>query len=241
MRPLYFTKVIYYSVMKGQYQHKFVGLSNYIQVITNQYFLLAVKNTLLQIIICVPIFALLSIVLSIFYIKSKRIGRIARSISVFPMVVPSVCIISIYNSMFSWMDSPIPIYIIYIWKYIGFGIILLSAAIAGVKKELYEAAKIDGANEWKQYTKITLPLCSKTIRFIIILGIVYVFRIFRESYLYYQDNYPPDYSYNLQYYLNNQFLKLNYQAMSASSIIITVFILFIIILLGRSWKKNEDA
>ena len=95
-----------------------------------------------------------------------------------------------------------------------------------MEPEFYEAARMDGAGPVNIHAYITLPVCAKPIQFTMILGVVYCFRTFRESYLYYGANYPPDYSYTLQYYMNNQFLKLNYQTMAAASVLITLLLAF---------------
>ena len=93
---------------------------------------------------------------------------------------------------------------------------------------------MDGAGPLTMHAYITLPVCAKPIQFTMILGVVYCFRTFRESYLYYGANYPPDYSYTLQYYMNNQFLKLNYQSMAASSVMITLLLAgFVALCSGR--------
>ena len=70
-----------------------------------------------------------------------------------------------------------------------------------------------------------------------VLGVVYCFRTFRESYLYYGTNYPPDYSYTLQYYMNNHFFKLNYQNL-ASGAVITSFIVAVIVIVGVRLQKR---
>lgn len=233
-----FAKVILYSVIRGQYQWKFVGLYHYKTVITNPYFQMACKNTLLLILFCVPVYLLGAIAISVVCSKKGIIGRFLRKISVLPLFLPSVSIVGAFLAVFQKMDSPVPIYSMFLWKYIGMGVVILSAAFAAVDSELYEAARIDGAGFFDICRKITIPICKGPIKFTVILGIVYSFRTFRESFLYYGTNYPPDDSYTLQYYMNNQFLRLNYQTMAAASILIT-FLISVLIVLCRIERRKD--
>lgn len=229
-----FLKVLYYSMLKGQYQKEFVWLRNYKNVLTNQYFQLACCNTIKLIAICVPLFLLLAILISLLSLYAGRMGRFVRKLSILPLFLPSVSVVAAFLLVFEKVESELPIYSIFLWKYIGMGVVILVAAFSSVEPEIYEAARMDGAGPLTMHAYITLPVCAKPIQFTMILGVVYCFRTFRESYLYYGANYPPDYSYTLQYYMNNQFLKLNYQSMAASSVMITLLLAgFVALCSGR--------
>lgn len=235
-----FVKVLYYSVLKGQYQKEFVGLQNYKSVLSNQYFQLACFNTVKLIAVCVPVFLVCAMLISLFSIYGGRIGRLLRKISILPLFLPSVSVVSAFFVLFGQVESELPMYGMFLWKYLGMGVVILAAAFASVEPELYEAARMDGAGPWVMHVHITLPICARPMQFTVVLGVVYCFRTFRESYLYYGTNYPPDYSYTLQYYMNNQFLKLNYQSMAAASVIITLLLAGFIALLGRKGERREE-
>ena len=234
-----FLKVIYYSFLKGQYQKEFVWFENYKTVLTNAYFQLACVNTLKLIVICVPLFLGIAVMISLISLRGGIVGRFVRKLSILPLFLPSVSVVAAFLLLFEKVESPLPVYSIFLWKYIGMGVVILAAAFSSVDPEVYEAARMDGAGAFTMHTRITLPLCAKPIQFTLVLGVVYCFRTFRESYLYYGANYPPDYSYTLQYYMNNQFLKLNYQSMAAASIIITLILAGFIILCGKVAKRND--
>lgn len=227
-----FLKVLYYSFIKGQYQRKFVGLRNYVAVLQNEYFQLALKNTLLLIVLCVPVFVLLSFFMSLLYSGGGKIGRSLRKLSLYPFFLPSLSVAAGFILMFENADSPLPVYLMFLWKYVGVGILIVTAAVTAIEPELYQAARVDGAGRFRMHFHITLPLCVPALGYSLVLGIVYSFRTFRESYLYYGDYYPPEYSYTLQYYMNNQFLKLNYATMAAASVLMTLAIL-IGLLIGK--------
>ena len=233
-----FLKVLYYSFLKGQYQKEFVWFRNYKNVLTNEYFRLACGNTLKLIAVCVPLFLLLAVLVSLLSIYGGRDGRLIRKLAILPLFLPSVSVVAAFLVLFDKVDSELPVYSIFLWKYLGMGIVILAAAFSAVEPEVYEATRMDGAGPVSIHWYITLPMCAKPIQFTMVLGVVYCFRTFRESYLYYGANYPPDYSYTLQYYMNNQFLKLNYQTMAAASVIITLLLAGFVWLCGR---KNKEA
>lgn len=232
-----FLKVIYYSFVKGQYHRRFVGLQNYLTVLKNEYFQLAVKNTLLLIVICVPAFLVASFVLSVLYFRCGRIGQGLRKLTLYPFFLPSISVVAGFALICSGMDSAGPVYLIFLWKYLGVGILIMTAALTAIDPELYQAARVDGAKQYEIHLYITLPLCLRAVCYNLIIGIVYSFRTFRESYLYYGDYYPPEYSYTLQYYMNNQFLKLNYSTMSAASMLM-LLVLTAGILVGYGIAKK---
>lgn len=232
-----FIRILYYSVLNNQFEKKFVWFENYIDTITNSYFKLALKNSFMLILVCVPIVVISAILLSIIINKLNNIGKILSSLFIIPIVIPTAAIVSVWHSLFGNVDSAIVIYLLFIWKNLGICIILISAAVSGVPKQIYEAAELDGAGSLKLHLYITLPCVFPSILFSILLMIVYSFKIYKESFLYYGTNYPPEHSYTLQYYMDNHFMKLDYQALSSGAVINTLIILFIVMVMLKIQRK----
>ena len=113
----------------------------------------------------------------------------------------------------------------------------MTAAFTAIEQSIYEAAKLDGANSFILHTKITIPMIMPTVFFTTLLSVVNSFKIFKESYLYYGTNYPPDHSYTLQYYMNNNFLKLDYQSLATSAVLTSV-IVFLIVIGGMAVQRR---
>ncbi len=224
-----YIRVLYYSLIDNQFRRNFVWFDNYIETLQNEYFQLALKNSLLIIVICVPLLIALALVISLVLSYGIRWVRKTRFAFVLPMVIPTASIVLIWRSVFAESDSVLPIYLLFIWKNIGICIVLLTAAFTSIEHSIFEAAKLDGANSFILHTKITVPLIAPTIFFTALLSIVNSFKIFKESYLYYGTNYPPDHSYTLQYYMNNNFLKLDYQSLATSAVLTSVLVLIIVI------------
>jgi multiple sugar transport system permease protein len=118
---------------------------------------------------------------------------------------------------------------LFIWKNIGICIVLLTAAFTNINQEVIEAAQLEGVTGYRLHRRITVPLIFPTILFSTLLSIVNSFRIFKETFLYYGGtNYPPNHSYTLQYYMNNNFLKFDYQTLATASVFSTILILLIV-------------
>ncbi|MCL2634612.1 MAG: sugar ABC transporter permease [Oscillospiraceae bacterium] len=225
-----YVRVLYYSFIDNQFRRSFVGLDNYVKTLSNEYFQLALKNSLLIIIIAVPILIISALIISLALSFGIKKLRALRTVFVLPMVIPTASAALIWVGFFSGVDSAFPVYLLFIWKNIGICIILMTAAFTNIDNSIFEAARLDGANRFILHTKITVPMIMPTIIFTVLLSIVNSFRIFKESYLYYGGtNYPPNHSYTLQYYMNNNFLKLDYQSLAASAVLTSILVLVIVI------------
>lgn len=235
-----FIRVLYYSMIQNQFSKKWVGLKNYKILLENQYFRMAVKNSFLLILIGVPILVVSAFIISVLLLKLSKQWQHLRIAFILPMLIPTASIIVIWRVLFLGNETITPIYTLFLWKNIGLIVILCSAAFSLLQPELYEAAKLDGACGIRLHMKITLPMLAPTIFYVTLLGIVDSFRIFRETYLYYGTNYPPDSSYTLQYYMNNHFMKLNYQYLATGAVITTLMICVILVIgIQLQYKFSE--
>ena len=234
-----YLRVLYYSVIDNQFKRNFVGIDNYIKTLQNEYFLLALKNSLLLIAIAVPVLIALALVISLALSYGIKWVRKTRFAFVLPMVIPTAGIVIIWRSVFAESTTVLPIYLLFIWKNIGICIVLLTAAFTSIEHSIYEAARLDGAGAFALHTKITIPMIMPTVVFSVLLSIVNSFKIFKESYLFYGTNYPPDHSYTLQYYMNNNFLKLDYQSL-ATSAVLTSILVFGIVAAGMAIQRRCD-
>lgn len=236
---------IYYSLIDNVFSAKFVGIANYLAVINNPYYQLALRNTLFFILINVPILFLLSLLTSMLLNSFKKYSLSIRKVFIIPLVLPSASVIPIILRYFVDYNSPIqqllyklgasqliavhlPVTFLFVWKNTGFHIILIVAALLMIPVEIYEAAEVDGARGFKRLISITFPLILPTLSFSFLMSIVQALRIFREAYLLYGP-YPDTTLYMVQHYMNNHFYKLNYPNLAVGGI---VFAVAICLLLG---------
>lgn len=243
-----FLVVIYYSFISNPVAKEFVFLDNFIMVLKNSAFQLAVKNTLIFSAIAVPLVVILSLLAAFGLDKSIPFKSEIRSAFLTPMMVPIASVILIWQVLFhyngvvneameylgqgriDWFKSayaPVVVIILFVWKNLGYNMILFMAALANVPKELLEVATLESANKWQIFIHIKLRYISSSFLFVTILSLINSFKVFREVYLL-TGNYPYDSLYLLQHYMNNTFRSLDYQKLSAAAIIMALFMIVII-------------
>lgn len=247
------------SLYAGQ---EFVGLKNYIQLFSNNTFLLALKNTAIFTFTAIPLLMIISFLLALFLHSFQKISSFFRSAFLIPVVVPVASLICVWQVVFDDYGftnnllnliglnkieffnsefSMVMIIIIYIWKYCGFCVILFTAGLANVNHSLYESARLDGANGFQLVTRITIPLITPTIFFVFLMEIIYSFKIFREVFALFGE-YPNKNVYFLQNFINNNYYNLNYPRLSSASIIMSVMIIalmFVFFMFERRYSFSE--
>ena len=132
-----------------------------------------------------------------------------------------------------WFKSeyaPVVVIILFVWKNLGYNMILFMAALANIPKEIIEVATLESATKWQVFIHIKLRYISSSLLFVTILSLINSFKVFREVYLL-TGKYPYDSLYLLQHYMNNTFQSLDYQKLSAAAIIMSLFMIVLIGLL----------
>ena len=246
-----FGVVIYYSFIAGVVDSSFVGLKNYLAVFNNAAFRIAAKNTAVFSGLAVPLAVVLSLLLALM-LEARIPGKSQfRTCFLSPMMVPIASIILIWQVLFhsngvineflavfgadkiNWLKSDycmVVIVSLFLWKNLGYNMILFMAALNNVPKAMLEAAEVEGASEWTQFVHIKLRYLSPTILFVTILSIINSFKVFREIYLL-TGNYPYDSLYMLQHFMNNMFRQLDYQKLSAAAVLLAIVIVILIAIL----------
>ena len=125
----------------------------------------------------------------------------------------------------------------YIWKNLGYDVILWLAGLSGIPESIYEAARVDGAGEWRCFVSITMPNLLSSLYTIAVLSFLNSFKVFREAYLVAGD-YPHGSIYMMQHVFNNWFRELSIDKMSAGAVVNAAVILALVLLLQRAWEKE---
>ena len=140
-----------------------------------------------------------------------------------------------------WMDTGFAFWILvfsYVWKNLGYNVVLWMAGLTAIPDTLYEAARADGANNIQCFRYITMPNLMSTLYTITVLAFLNSFKVFREAYLVAGD-YPHESMYLLQHLFNNWFRELSLDKMSAAAVVIALLILVLILGLQRSWDRED--
>jgi multiple sugar transport system permease protein len=243
---------MFYASIDNVISRQFVGLSNLINTWNNQAFQLAMRNTLIFMGVSIPLNMALALGLALTLRPiNPRVRRVLMVFFLLPLVIPSgsmvffwralVSINGMINRMFfvydgysmpvDWLNSPHAMWFvigIFVWKNVGFNMILFQAGLDFIPKDYYEYASIEGAGRLKQFRIVTLTYLGPAFLMVFILSVVNSFKVFREIYLL-TGTHPNQSIYLLQHFLNNQFTNLNYQAMASASFFTFGFI-FILVL-----------
>ncbi len=249
-----FGVVVYYSLIDGVGSRNFVFLKNFINLFQNSAFRLAEGNTLSFSLLAVPLAVVLSIALALMLECRIPLKSQFRTFFLSPMMVPVASVVLIWQVLFNyngtvnefllifgadkidWLQSEycqIVVLILFLWKNLGYNMILFMAALANIPKELLEVADVEGASESYKFFNIKLRYLSPTVLFVTILSLINSFKVFREVYLLTGD-YPYEKLYMLQHFMNNTFRSLDYQKLSAAAVIMAIVMVFIIALLFKA-------
>ncbi len=246
-----FCVVIYYSLLDNPISANFVGLDNYKNLINNLSFKTAVSNTLGFSLVAVPLAVVLSLLLALLLDSKIPFRSQFRTFFLSPLMVPVASIVLIWRVMFDyngavndllmalgggkidWLKSEysqIVIVILFLWKNLGYNMILFMAALSSIPKDILEVARLESASSFQTFFYIKTRYLSSTFLFVTIMSLISSFKVFREIYLLTGDH-PYATIYMLQHMMNNAFASLDYQRLSAAAILMSAAMIVIIGLL----------
>ena len=249
---------LYYTFTKGTVNIKFVGIENFVELLSNEPFHLSVQNTFTFIVIAVPLLIFLSLLISV------KLGEVMpqyiRYILLSPMVIPAASFAmgweiifrkaGVLNKIFQYVGfegvdflgekyAMAVFILIFIVKNLGYMSVIFTSAISSLPKEYKEVFALDSLSELKYALKVVVPNIIPIIFFASVLAVVNSFQIFREIYIIYGDR-PPLSLYTLQYFMNNNFFNLNYQRLSTAAFLVIFAISILIAIYMRQRRvKNE--
>ncbi len=172
---------------------EFTGLKNYQTVFENQAFRLAAANTLRFFCICIPALVTLSLLIAVLLTRRKKGMHILKSMFLLPMAIPVASVVLLWKVLFhsqgllnhllellnfqgpDWMNTDASFFVLvvsYLWRNLGYDIVLWVAGLGAIPASLYEAARVDGAGEWKCFVKITLPNLLPSLFTIVVLSLL---------------------------------------------------------------------
>lgn len=257
-----FTLLPMLRVLAGSFQSavggRWMGLQNYLAVLKNPAFRIAVSNTGKFIGVCIPILLAASLALALGLRALVWGSRELRTAFLLPMAVPAASVVLVWKVLFheqgllngvlagfgaevNWMNSGAAFWMLvisYLWKNLGYTVVLWTAGLAGIPESVYEAAQVDGASPMQTFWHITLPNLRPAAYSITVLSLLNSFKVFREAWLVAGD-YPHESMYLLQHLYNNWFRELDFDKIAAASVMTSLVVLALIGLLQRAWDKED--
>lgn len=260
---LYFSLIPMFQVLLRSFQGaiggKWVGIQNYIAVLNNAAFQRAISNTGKFTAVCIPLLIVISLALAVLLYSIPGIGGTIRSVFLMPMAVPAASVVLVWKVLFhekglvngalltlgstgvNWMGSNAAFWMLvisYLWKNLGYTMILWTAGLSAIPESIYEAAQVDGANKWQTFLHITLPNLQGTAYTITVMSLLNSFKVFREAWLVAGD-YPHESMYLLQHLYNNWFRELDFDKIAAASVMTSAVVFILIGFLRKAWDGDD--
>lgn len=213
----------------------FAGIDNYRRVISNQAFILAVKNTVHFTLVAIPVLVVTGLAIALVISKIND-TRVIKSLYLFPMAMPTATVVIVWRMFFYRQDFD-SLVAGYLWKNIGYTLVLWLAGIAAIPHELVEAARVDGAGWFRCLLYIKLPCLKGSLYTIVVLSFLNSFKIYREVYLV-AGSYPKEEIYLLQHIFNNWYVNLELDKLSAATVLVGGFLFVFILILNKFWNGD---
>ena len=190
-----------YSLTDGSYKNEFVGLQNYRDLWQNPMFQLGLTNTMQLSLICAPLLWVISFILAAGLMNVRPFGGLFRSTALMPYLMPSSAMLLVWLVLFDyggpinralvalgaqrvmWLESGalrVPIVLMFLWKNLGFCLIIFLSALQSIPEPLYEYARLEGASFLCQTFRITLPLITPSAFLVFVMAWINAFKIFKE-------------------------------------------------------------
>ncbi len=245
---------------------EFVGAANYLKLTRDPVFSKVMLNTLYYTAVSVPLNLIFSLFFAVILNQKIRFLALFRTAYFLPVVSASVAVSMVWmwllDSNFglintalvatgldpvAWLSNPktaMPaIIIVSVWKSMGWNMIIYLAALQDVPEELYDAAKIDGANKWKMFRFVTLPLITPAIFFTAITGFIGSFQGFDLVYNMTQGG-PARSTSVIGYYIWEQAFKYSKMGYGAALAYVLFLVILVITLIQwqarRNWVYGEE-
>jgi multiple sugar transport system permease protein len=234
-----------------------VGLENYIKLFHDPFFWQSIKVTVIYSVVSVPLGLVVSLALAMLLNRSLKGIYLFRTIFYLPAVISGVAVSLLWKWIFNpdfglmnyflaflGIDGPkwlfdenwaLPALIVMSLWGVGGGMLIYLAGLQGIPTELYEAAEIDGANRWRKFISVTIPMLSPVIFFNLVMGIIGSLQIFTEGYVMTAGGPNNSTLFSVLYLYRNAF---DYLQMGYASAIAWVLFLIILLLTLAVFKSS---
>ncbi|MEV0147151.1 MULTISPECIES: sugar ABC transporter permease [unclassified Nonomuraea] len=179
---------------------EFTGLDNYRDIVSDDTFLSALRNTAVFTLVSIAAQYALGLALAVFFHRSFRLSAVLRAMFLVPWLLPLIVSASTWSWMLNsdngivnsalqafgigqinWLTSPdtslLSVTVANIWLGIPFNLVILYAGLQNISADLYEAAGLDGANAWQRFWRITFPLLRPVSAITLLLGLIYTLKV----------------------------------------------------------------
>lgn len=242
---------------------EFVGLKNFSRLFGDKYFLLAMKNTVLFAVATTIGIVILGLLLALLLNSAVKGKSFFRTVFYLPAVLSLIVIGIMFKAVFKldggilnqilsaiglsgmthdWLGDGTTamwcIVFVQIWKWSGFAMAIYLAGLQGIPDDYYEAARIDGANVWRRFRDVTLPLLTPAFTVVITMNTIGGFKVFEQVYVMTNGG-PGNATQVLNTYIYKEFSKGSLGRSSAMSLLLFLVIAVIAVVVNTALTKRE--
>jgi multiple sugar transport system permease protein len=250
------------SFAEGRVIWQSSGLDNWHTFLGDQIFGVAMRNTVLFVMVTVAAELLLGTVLALVVSQTQRIAGLVRAILMIPILVPAIAIGTVWRLLYNyefgpfnrllmllhlpqqtWTGDPVlalpSVMVVDIWHWTAFVFLLMLAGIESLPQEPIEAARVDGASDWQLLRLIVLPLLRPTILVALMFRTIFGFKVFDEVYLLTSGG-PGTATEVISLYINRVFFSQSRMGYGAFLSIVTILLIAVFIVLFNSFSKARN-
>ena len=245
---------VFVSSFRTSLTRQFVGISNYLSIFRNTAFRLAAGNTVRFIALGVPLLLVISLLLALMINASPKWDKY-KYLYLLPMAIPAATMVLVWRILFArqgflnrllethvdFLGEGSAFYIVlgsYLWKNLGYTLVLWLAGLKAVSGDMLDAARVDGAGKLVSFLRVTLPNLKGSMYTILVVSLLNSFKIFREVYLV-GGAYPQEGICMLQHIFNNWYTNLDFDKMAAGAVMSAVVLGGISLILQRLWDRED--
>ncbi|GHH97861.1 carbohydrate ABC transporter permease [Neobacillus kokaensis] len=259
--PVIASFIMSFTSWNGFGNIEFIGLENYKKLLDDANFRISFINSILFMLISVPITLLISVLIAVALNQGVRFVKVFRTAVFLPYVTATIAVAAVWQLIFNpslgpingtlmklgidappgWLSSPswalLSVSVVYIWHSVGYYMILFLAGLQNIPDYLYEAAELDGAGKISKFFHITLPMLSPVLFFTTIIGVINSFKVF--DLIYVLTGGGPGRSTHVLVYdiYNTAFKQFEYGYASAMAYVLFLVILIISVIQFKGQKK----
>ncbi len=262
--PMVFAIALAFCSWDGVNAIEFVGIQNFIDLVSDKTFLAAFKNTIVYSLAVVPLTLVCALGLAVLLNQPIKGRNFFRTVAFFPYVASLVAVAAVWNMIFSPSMGPVnmilsalgvenlprwaagketamlTVILFSVWKNMGYYMVMYLAGLQGTNPELEEAAELDGANRWQVFWHITLPQLRPTTFLVVVTLTIASFKVYDQMYMITQGG-PGNATITLVYYIYNvAFVNTpKYGYASAVAMVLFVLVLIVTIIQFRGSSNND--
>lgn len=258
--PALFSFVMGFTNWSGLSVGRWVGVENYLRLLDDKVFMKSLRNTLVYTVEFTPLCMIMSLGLALLFNRKLWGTAFFRLLCFLPIVTDFISIAFVWSWIYhfrfgvinyfikqlgfpaqAWLGDAkwalFALVIMSVWRWMGYYAVIILAGLQEIPRELNEAARIDGANNWQTFTKITVPLLSPTLFFVLIISITSSLSVFEQMYIMTKGG-PQDATISISMFLYQQGFQLFRQGYASAIAWVLFFLTFLFTALNWSVRRR---